>query len=120
MSSPSSPSFRRVTASPGSIRLADGATIPCVVRNLSMGGAKLECDADATLSETMHLTIEEFGIDAESEVIWRIGAQMGVRFLVKLRAVKVAPAHRPDPEPAQNPIGIAEISVGPRHRGTVG
>lgn len=61
-------------------------TYPCVVRDLSVAGARLQTDTPGNIPDTFDLLIELDGFEAECEVMWREGKQVGVRFLAEPRA----------------------------------
>lgn len=60
-------------------------TYPCVVRDLSVAGARLQTDTPGNIPDTFDLLIELDGFEAECEVMWREGKQVGVRFLAEPR-----------------------------------
>lgn len=55
------------------------STLPCLVRELSDTGARLEVD-QAHVPDTFTLVVELDGLEAACEVIWRRGQRIGVRF----------------------------------------
>lgn len=55
------------------------STLPCLVRELSEAGARLEID-QAHVPDTFELIVELDGLEADCEVIWRRGDRVGVRF----------------------------------------
>ena len=57
-----------------------GATMDCVVRNLSDGGACVELDASANLPEEMNLTIVRKGRSFLATMIWRQANRVGLAF----------------------------------------
>jgi hypothetical protein len=57
-----------------------GATIDCVVRNISDGGACVECDQAARLPEEMNLTIPRKGRSFLVKMIWRQANRVGFAF----------------------------------------
>lgn len=67
-------------------------TYPCVVRDLSIAGARLQTDTPGNIPDTFDLLIELDGIEAECEVMWREGKQVGVRFLAE--PVETAPKRK--------------------------
>ena len=58
-------------------------TYPCMVRDLSAAGARLRVDALDSVPDTFDLMIELDGFEAECEVVWREGKEIGVRFLAE-------------------------------------
>ncbi len=65
------------------------ATLPCVVRDLSQSGAKLQVANVAMIPDTFELIVELDGLEAPAEVVWRSTGEVGVRFLAP--PSKVAP-----------------------------
>jgi hypothetical protein len=68
---------------PGWITLDGGfAARPCVVQNISSGGARIAVDAGNALSSRLRLA---FSRDARTgracEVVWRLGNSIGVKFV---------------------------------------
>jgi len=60
-------------------------TYPCVVRDLSVAGARLQVDCADSIANTFDLLIELDGFESECEIVWREGNQVGVRFLAEPR-----------------------------------
>ncbi len=60
-------------------------TYPCVVRDISEAGARMRVDTPDSIPETFDLLIELDGFEAECEVLWREGREIGVRFLSEPR-----------------------------------
>lgn len=60
-------------------------TYPCVVRDLSVAGARLQVDCPDSIPNTFDLLIELDGFESECEIVWREGKQVGVRFLAEPR-----------------------------------
>ena len=56
-------------------------TLPCTVRDISATGARLRSDSAVNAPDRFELIIELDGLEAECEVVWRKGDDMGVRFL---------------------------------------
>jgi CheY-like chemotaxis protein len=65
------------------------ATLPCVVRDLSETGARLQVQNAAAVPDTFELVVELDGLEASGEVVWRRPGEVGIRFLGK--PVRVAP-----------------------------
>ena len=57
-----------------------GATLNCVVRNLSDAGACLELDGSANLPEQVNLTIARKGRSYLARMIWRQANKVGLAF----------------------------------------
>lgn len=55
-------------------------TIACTVRDLSDTGARLRADGSLSLPDTFELIIALDGLEANCEVVWRKGSEVGVRF----------------------------------------
>lgn len=65
------------------------ATLPCVVRDLSDTGARLQVKATSSVPDTFDLIVELDGLEAPSRVVWRSLTELGVRFVSE--PTKVAP-----------------------------
>ena len=65
------------------------ATLSCAVRDLSDTGALLRLSEVAHVPQQFELIVELDGLEADCEVIWRRGRDIGVRFSAPPR--KVAP-----------------------------
>lgn len=57
------------------------ATIPCVVRDMSEGGARLQVAQGASVPDTFELIVELDGLEAQCLVVWRKPQEVGVGFL---------------------------------------
>ena len=55
-------------------------TVPCVVRDMSAGGARLTVTGSVGVPDTFELYIELDASRARCEVTWRRGDTVGVRF----------------------------------------
>ena len=64
-------------------------TIACTVRDLSDTGARLRVDGSLNAPDTFELIIEMDGLEADCEVVWRSGKDVGVRYLGAPRKVAV-------------------------------
>ena len=62
-------------------------TIPCTVRDISDGGARLRVTSSLLAPDTFELIIESEGLEADCEVVWRDESQIGVRFVGAPRLV---------------------------------
>lgn len=60
-------------------------TISCMIRDISTGGARLSATSSVDIPDTFELIVELDGLEAECEVVWRYGKDIGVRFLSPLR-----------------------------------
>ena len=56
------------------------STLPCFVRDLSDAGARIRIDGSINAPDTFELLIELDGLEAECEVAWRQGDEIGIRF----------------------------------------
>jgi hypothetical protein len=54
---------------------------PCVVRDVSLGGAKVELEQSASLPNRFRLIVSAWQFEAECEVVHRTDESVGVRFL---------------------------------------
>ncbi len=57
------------------------ATMPCVVRDISDGGARLQVAQGAAVPDTFELIVELDGLEAQCVVVWRKQHEVGVGFL---------------------------------------
>jgi hypothetical protein len=71
---------RRTTAIHGWLVIEGRPKIPCLVRNVSEGGALLECEVPAWLPFRFHLLIDCKGFSAWCEVRHSKESWIGVRF----------------------------------------
>ncbi|HWB44494.1 MAG TPA: PilZ domain-containing protein [Hyphomicrobiaceae bacterium] len=62
-------------------------TIPCLVRDMSSTGARLRIDTSVTAPDTFELIIDLDGMEANCQVVWRKGTELGVKFLAAPRTV---------------------------------
>ncbi|MDX2155750.1 MAG: response regulator [Hyphomicrobiaceae bacterium] len=56
------------------------ATIPCVVRDLSEGGARLQVAQSSAVPDTFELIVELDGLEVPCQVVWRKVSEVGVAF----------------------------------------
>lgn len=63
------------------------ATLPCAVRDLSETGALLRMSGVANVPDHFELIVELDGLEADCEVVWRQGRDLGVRFSAPPRKV---------------------------------
>jgi hypothetical protein len=80
-------------------------TLPCAVRDISDGGARLRIDGSITVPDTFELIIEIDGLEAFCEVVSRRGNEVSVRFtspprMVAPRRVQVVKALVPIAPPS--------------------
>lgn len=68
------------------------STLPCAVRDLSASGARLRSDNPLLIPDTFELLIDLDGLEADCKVMWRRGAEVGVKFIGAPR--KTAPKRR--------------------------
>jgi len=62
-------------------------TIECTLRDMSATGARLRVSGSVTAPDTFELLIPLDGLEANCQVVWRSGADLGVRFLSAPRMV---------------------------------
>ena len=79
--------------------------LPCTVRDISDGGARLRVDGSITVPDTFELIIEIDGLEAFCEVVSRRGNEVSVRFtspprMVPPRRVQVVKALAPTASPS--------------------
>ncbi|MEZ5817381.1 MAG: response regulator [Hyphomicrobiaceae bacterium] len=61
------------------------ATIPCVVRDISEGGARLQVAQSSAVPDTFELIVELDGLEVSCLVVWRKLQEVGVGFVGELR-----------------------------------
>jgi PilZ domain-containing protein len=62
-------------------------TVACTVRDVSTTGARLRVDGSVGIPDTFELIIEVDGLEADCQVVWRRGNEVGVRFVAAPRMV---------------------------------
>jgi hypothetical protein len=77
---------RRQTSLRAWISVPGRPRLPCLVRNISLGGAFLEINAPTWLPYVFHLTVESTGFDADCEVRHQSATSIGVRFIERVAA----------------------------------
>jgi hypothetical protein len=80
-------------------------TLPCTVRDISDGGARLRIEGSITAPDTFELIIEIDGLEASCEVVSRRGNEVSVRFvspprMLPPRRVQVVNAITPTTAPS--------------------
>jgi hypothetical protein len=76
------PSRRRRVLKAGIVASNDRRlTVACTVRDLSESGARLRADSSVGIPDTFELIVETDGLEANCEVVWRKGSEVGVKFL---------------------------------------
>ena len=60
-------------------------TIECMLRDISASGARLQVTGSLDIPDTFELIVEVDGVEAECEVVWRYGRDVGVRFISQLK-----------------------------------
>jgi hypothetical protein len=58
------------------------STLPCMLREISEGGVRLRVEGPWTAPDHFELTVELDGLDAQCEVVWRQGREIGAKFLL--------------------------------------
>src|SRR5712671_4304495 len=73
---------RRRTNAPGTIEVYEGAPgIPCILENVSDGGAGLRFETNILLPPVFTLSVPAERVDRRCEVMWRDGYRVGVSFV---------------------------------------
>jgi hypothetical protein len=79
-------------------------TVACTVRDLSATGARLRVEGSLNIPDTFELIIDVDGLEANCEVMWRKGNEVGARFLGAPRMVAAKRAQIINPlTPAKAP-----------------
>ncbi len=72
---------RRMTNIKAWVRIPGRPSVPCVLRNISQGGAMVEFDGDVWLPFSFRLTSEDRLIDCMCEVRHNYPRRVGVEFM---------------------------------------
>ncbi|MGI9421854.1 MAG: response regulator [Hyphomicrobiaceae bacterium] len=80
-------------------------TLPCVIRNISSSGARLQVKHIDRVPDTFELLIELDGFEAECKTVWRNADQVGVQFMaapshVAPRRAQIVSATAPTAKPS--------------------
>jgi hypothetical protein len=80
-------------------------TMGCTVRDLSDTGARIRVESSLSVPDTFELIIEMDGLEANCQVVWRNGKEVGVKYLgaprkVAARRVQVINALVPPSSPS--------------------
>jgi hypothetical protein len=79
---------RRRTLKSGKVAYSDRhVTIDCLLRDMSATGARLRVEGSVAAPDTFELLVPLDGLEAHCQVVWRSGADIGVRFLSAPRIV---------------------------------
>jgi PilZ domain len=62
-------------------------SLPCAVRDLSATGARVRVEGSVSAPDTFELIIDIDGFEANCQVVWRKGNEIGVHFLGAPRMV---------------------------------
>lgn len=62
-------------------------SIPCTVRDISETGARLLAEGTVNVPDTFELIVDLDGTEANCEVVWRKGKEIGVKFIGAPRMV---------------------------------
>lgn len=73
-------SARRRVLKSGTISFGLGASIDCILRNVSETGALLEIESPVGIPDEFLLVIKKDNIARNCSVVWRSARQIGVRF----------------------------------------
>jgi hypothetical protein len=84
---------RRQTNIRAWIKVTGRPSIPCTVRDISQGGALLECDEEVWLPYSFRVMAEHGVIDSVCEIRHQNGRKFGVEFVAKLDAFEVPGAY---------------------------
>ena len=79
---------RRQTCVHGIISARGRSAIPCVMRDVSEGGALLEVDRPEWLPSRFRLIVEANGFNVECEIAHRTDNAVGVRFAVPMSSTR--------------------------------
>ena len=79
---------RRQSGCHGWVKVRGRPAIPCVIKNISQGGALLEFQAAELLPYRFGLVIASEGIDSDCETRHQTGNRMGVEFVRSERVVQ--------------------------------
>lgn len=76
----------------------------CTIRDISDTGARLRMESSLTVPDTFELIIDIDGLEANCQVVWRSGSEVGIKFLgaprkVAARRVQVINALVPQSAP---------------------
>ena len=74
--------LRKDTSLKGQVVIDDGATVACIVSNVSTTGAKINVPLFETLPSTFILRAADLNLNVRAKVVWREEAEVGVRFLL--------------------------------------
>ena len=72
---------RHAVCEDAQIRLHGKAVLPCVIRDISAGGARLDYDPPPELPLEFRLCIPSTDLSVPAVVAWRSGGQVGIRFI---------------------------------------
>lgn len=79
---------RRRMLKSGTIAYSDRhITVACTLRDMSATGARLRVDGSVTAPDTFELLVPLDGLEANCQVVWRAGQELGVKFLTAPRIV---------------------------------
>ncbi len=65
---------------PGRLELGAGATIACIVHDVSIAGASLEVASAATVPDRVTLVVAAADMRLDCRVVWRNGTRIGLAF----------------------------------------
>jgi hypothetical protein len=103
---------RRRTLKSGKVAYNDRhVTIECTLRDMSATGARLRVSGSVTAPDTFELLIPLDGLEANCQVVWRSGADLGVRFL---SAPRMVTAKRQQVVSALTPLNAPTLRRKPR------
>lgn len=73
---------------PGKIYIAKDKSIPCVVRDISDGGARIAMEAMFPLPPVVVLLVPQAGLKKKARVVWQNETESGLEFLADSRRSK--------------------------------
>jgi two-component system response regulator len=82
------------------------ATMPCVVRDMSQGGARLQVGQGSAIPDTFELIIELDGLEVHCQVAWRKAREVGVSFL---ETPRISPPKRVQVVSQTGPVAKATL-----------
>jgi hypothetical protein len=106
-------SLRKETAAPARLVAKDGTVYIGTVKNVSLGGVKIQVEDDAVVPAEFRLESAELQIKSEAAVVWRLGTLIGVRLVDAV--VAAPPPIERRPMAASLPFGLGSLGV--RRRG---
>lgn len=85
---------RRRTLLGGRIEFFERSTFDCVIRNLSEGGARVQCDQQIALPDVFDLVIDKNEERRTARAVWRLERDIGIRFFANVVTLRPKRAER--------------------------